>query len=192
MAKPLGVARSTLQGWNARAAASDCPPALARFLESPEGVQWLHRQVITAHFAITLLGGAGVCVVCQFLELSGLAAFVAASYGTRQGIHAALEETLGRYAREQRATHARRRHAVSRDHGVRGRDLSSSPPCTMTSSADPTEPRPPNASSADLPIRCSGACSNSCPLRHDPPASGQGRRNPHTSCRSPHNGWLER
>ena len=103
VAKQLGVARSTLQGWNARAAASDCPPALAQFLESPEGVQWLHRQVIAAHFAITLLGGAGVRVVCQFLELSGLAQFVAASYGTQQGLNAALEEALGHYAREQRA-----------------------------------------------------------------------------------------
>mgnify|MGYP001826539729 CR=1 FL=1 len=104
VAKQLGVARSTLQGWKARPGASDCPAALAQFLESPEGVQWLHRQVIAAHFAITLLGGAGVRVVCQFLELSGLAPFVAASYGTQQGLNAALEEALGRYAREQRAT----------------------------------------------------------------------------------------
>jgi len=103
LAKQLGVARSTLQGWKARAEASDCPTALAQFVESPEGVQWLHRQVIAAHFAITLLGGAGVRVVCQFLELSGLAQFVAASYGTQQGLNAALEEALVTYAREQRS-----------------------------------------------------------------------------------------
>ncbi|SBT06655.1 hypothetical protein ACCAA_350061 [Candidatus Accumulibacter aalborgensis] len=33
---------------------------------------------MAAHFAITLRGGAGVRVVCQFLELSGLSAFVGA------------------------------------------------------------------------------------------------------------------
>ena len=43
VAKQLGVARSTLQGWNARAAASDCPPALAQFLKSPEGALTLTR-----------------------------------------------------------------------------------------------------------------------------------------------------
>jgi hypothetical protein len=70
-------------------------------------VRWLHQLVLAAHFSITLQGGAGVRVVCQFLELSGLSAFVGASYGTHQGLNAALEEALVAVADEQRAALAR-------------------------------------------------------------------------------------
>jgi hypothetical protein len=76
-------------------------------METPEGVRWLHQLVLAAHFSITLQGGAGIRVVCQFLELSGLSAFVGASYGTHQGLNAALEEALVAVAHEQRAALAR-------------------------------------------------------------------------------------
>ena len=102
LAEQVGVARSTLQDWAARLPPSDCPAGLADFLQSPQGVQWLHRQVLAAHVAITLLGGAGVRVVCTFLELSGLAQFVGGSYGVQQAFNAALEGAVGDYAREQR------------------------------------------------------------------------------------------
>ena len=39
---------------------------------------------------------------CQFLELSGLSAFVASSYGMQQRINAALEEAVVEHARIQR------------------------------------------------------------------------------------------
>lgn len=72
-------------------------------METPEGVRWLHQLVLAAHFTITLQGGAGVRVVCQFLELSGLSAFVGASYGAHQGLNVALEEAVVAVAGEQRA-----------------------------------------------------------------------------------------
>ena len=83
------------------------PAALAAWMETPEGVRWLHQLVLAAHFSITLQGAAGIRVVCQFLELSGLSAFVGASYGTQQGLNAALEEALVAVADEQRAALAR-------------------------------------------------------------------------------------
>jgi hypothetical protein len=76
-------------------------------VETPEGVRWLHQMVLAAHFTITLQGGAGVRVVCQFLELSGLSLFVGASYGAHQGLNAALEEAVVAVACEQRAALAR-------------------------------------------------------------------------------------
>ena len=103
VAADLGLARSTLQDWCKPAPIGAAPAVLAAFVETPEGVQWLHRLVLAAHFTITLQGGAGVRVVCQFLELSGLSAFVGASYGIRQGFNAALEEAVVAVAREQRA-----------------------------------------------------------------------------------------
>jgi len=103
MAAQLGVARSTLQdGGVAAVEGQEAPAALVAFVQTPEGVQWLQRQVLAAHFVITLLAGAGVRVVCQYLELSGLSAFVGASYGTQQRLTVALEALVVAVAAEQR------------------------------------------------------------------------------------------
>lgn len=103
VAAQLGVARSTLQDWCLPAAVGgEVPAALQAFVQTPDGVRWLQRQVVVAQFVITLLAGAGVRVVCQFLELSGLSAFVGASYGTQQQINAALESAVVALAEEQR------------------------------------------------------------------------------------------
>lgn len=102
VAADLGVARSTLQDWCKSAPVGAAPAALAAFVETAEGVCWLRQVVLAAHFAITLQGGAGVRVVCQFLELSGLSAFVGAGYGTQQALNAALEEAVVAVAQPQR------------------------------------------------------------------------------------------
>lgn len=88
-----GVARSTLRHWNA-SPATPAPAALAAFVETPEGVVWLRRILVAAHWSIGEQGGAGVRVVCDFLERSGLSAFIGASYGTQQTFHAGLEEQI--------------------------------------------------------------------------------------------------
>lgn len=102
VAAELGVARSTLQDWSRASSAKAVREALAAFVATPEGVRWLHRMVLAAQFAITLRGGAGVRVVCEFLELSGLSAFVGASYGSQQALNAALEAAVVAVAEEQR------------------------------------------------------------------------------------------
>ena len=103
VAAPLGVARSTLQdGCLPVAVGGEVPAAWQAFVQTPDGVRWLQRQVVVAQFVVTLLAGAGVRVGCQFLELSGLSAFVGASYGTQQPINAALESAVVALAEEQR------------------------------------------------------------------------------------------
>ena len=65
-------------------AAGECQPG---DLSVPEvGIAFLHRMVIAAHFAITMIGPSGVRVVCQFLELCGVDQFVASSYGSQQSV----------------------------------------------------------------------------------------------------------
>jgi hypothetical protein len=103
MVRELGVARSSLRDWQRRAEQTPAPAALVAFAESAEGVQWLHRQVMAMHFVITLLAGAGVRLVCEYLELSGLSAFVASSYGAQQQISVALEEAVVASGEQQRA-----------------------------------------------------------------------------------------
>jgi hypothetical protein len=97
------VARSTLQHWRRASSLDGVPEALAALAATPEGVRWLQRMLLAAQFVITLRGGAGVRVVCEFLQLSGLSAFVAASYGSQQKLNSALEKAVVALAEEQRA-----------------------------------------------------------------------------------------
>jgi hypothetical protein len=103
IAEELGIARGTLHDWRKRAPVQPVPATLAAFAQSPEGVEWLHRLVAAAHFALGLLGGGSPRSVCEFLRLSGLDALVGASYGSQRRMSVALEEAAVAYAREQRA-----------------------------------------------------------------------------------------
>ena len=81
----------------------ETPAELAAFVASEAGVHWLHRLVLAIHFVITLRAGGGVRLVSEVLELSGLSAFVGASYGSQQALNAALEQAVVDVAAEQRA-----------------------------------------------------------------------------------------
>ncbi|MBK1648151.1 hypothetical protein CKO36_05935, partial [Rhabdochromatium marinum] len=74
-----GVARSTLRHWTGRQAIK-APAGLARFVETPEGVVWLSRVESAAHWCIGERAGAGIRVIVEFLELSGLSAFIAQQF----------------------------------------------------------------------------------------------------------------
>jgi hypothetical protein len=102
-AAAVGRPRSTLRDWaQAQGASPEVPTALAAFCACEAGVQWLHRLVLALQFVITLRAGGGVRLVCECLELSGLSAFVGASYGSQQGLNAALEQAVVAIAAEQR------------------------------------------------------------------------------------------
>lgn len=100
----IGCPRSTLRAWAcSELAAGDAPAELAAFVASEAGVHWLHRLIVAIHFVITLRAGGGVRLVSEILELSGLSAFVGASYGSQQALNAALEQAVVEVAAEQRA-----------------------------------------------------------------------------------------
>jgi hypothetical protein len=102
-AAAIGCPRSTLRAWaRSQRADGDAPAPLAAFVATPAGVHWLHRLVLAIQFVITLRAGGGVRLVSEVLELSGLSAFVGASYGTQQALNAALEQAVVDIAAEQR------------------------------------------------------------------------------------------
>lgn len=103
VAAELGVPRSTLQAWCREVPRGDPPAALTAFIRTPEGVSWLHRLVLAAHFTITLRAAGGTRLVSEFLELSGLSALVGSSDGAQHALNAALEMALVEVAAEQRA-----------------------------------------------------------------------------------------
>ena len=94
LTEELDIPRSTLQYWLDRRAMLDEDPALIAFFESPVGVAFLHRLVVAAHVVITLLGAGGIRLVCQFLELTGVAPFVASSYSAQHTVAMAVEKAV--------------------------------------------------------------------------------------------------
>ncbi|WP_093028410.1 DUF6399 domain-containing protein [Thiocapsa roseopersicina] len=102
VAADMGVARSTLRGWCRDVPHGDSPAGLTAFARTPEGVAWLHRMVLAAHFSITLRAAGGTRLVSEFLELSGLSAFVGVSDGAQHALNAALETAVVAVAAEQR------------------------------------------------------------------------------------------
>ncbi|NTW88809.1 MAG: hypothetical protein HGB26_06745 [Desulfobulbaceae bacterium] len=102
IAEEIGVARSTLQYWGKSKRAIDAAPEVVEFFESPIGVAFLHRLVMTVHFVMTQLGPCGIRLVCLFLNLSGLDQFVGASYGSQQKVTTAMEEAIVNYGNEEK------------------------------------------------------------------------------------------
>ncbi|WP_242464817.1 hypothetical protein [Halorhodospira abdelmalekii] len=101
------MARGTLRHWLASDAGIEAPAGLAAFCATPEGIAWLQRALVAAHWCISERGGAGIRVVMEFLEYSGLASFIGASYGTQQAFQAELESHILACADEQREALAR-------------------------------------------------------------------------------------
>ncbi len=102
VAARLGVPRSTLRGWCAAEPLAGLPAAVAACLATPTGARWLHQLVVVMHLIITLRAGAGVRLVCEFLELSGLSAAVGASYGSQYAVTVQVQEAVAKQAQEQR------------------------------------------------------------------------------------------
>lgn len=103
VAAALGVPRSTLRGWRAAPLREGVPAEVAAALATPAGRQWLCRLVVTLHLVITLRAAGGIRLVCECLQLSGLAGVVGASYGSQQAVNAAVQEAVVAEAKAQRA-----------------------------------------------------------------------------------------
>lgn len=97
------IPRTTFQYWRERRDKIDAPPGVVEFFESSEGLEFLHQIVTAAQFTITELAGGGIRVVCQFLHLSGLSAFVASSYGAQRQAIINMENEIISYGRQERS-----------------------------------------------------------------------------------------
>lgn len=101
-AEEVGVPRSTLRYWSERRRTLDLPAPVATFLETPAGLAWLQHLVLAAVFVMTLRGPEGIRLVCEFLELSGLAEVVGASFGSIQKLTLQMQEQAAAFGEEQR------------------------------------------------------------------------------------------
>jgi hypothetical protein len=105
IAGQLEVPARTLHHWVRREqrliASSSWPKPVARFLETPEGLDFLHRLFTAAHLVFVQATDCGLRNLCWFLRLSGLDEFIAPSYGAQQAVAEELESLLVRFGEEE-------------------------------------------------------------------------------------------
>jgi hypothetical protein len=102
-AEAEGVPVSSLYHLLARKAAIDAPEAEKAFFMSPEGLALLHRIHTGLHLVFIQAAGGGVDRACEFLALSRLDRYIAASHGTQDSFADDMERLLGDYADAQGA-----------------------------------------------------------------------------------------
>jgi hypothetical protein len=105
IAGELGVPARTLHHWVWREreliATSSWPKPVARFLETPAGLDLLHRVFTAAHLVFVQASDCGLRNLGWFLQLSGLDAFIAPSYGAQQAVAEEMESLLVQFAAEE-------------------------------------------------------------------------------------------
>jgi hypothetical protein len=105
IAGQLDVPARTLHHWvrqkRTRIKNSSLSRPAAGFLETPEGLDFLHRVFAAAHLAFVQAGDCGLRKMCWFLKLSGLDTFVASSYGAQQAVAEEIESLLVRFGEEE-------------------------------------------------------------------------------------------
>ena len=99
------VPARTLHHWIHRERAlvhnSSWPESAARFLETPDGLDFLHRLVTAAHLVFVQANDCGLRNLGWFLQLSGLDEFIAPSYGAQQTVAEEMESLLIRFGQEE-------------------------------------------------------------------------------------------
>ena len=98
-----GVPRTTLQYWRARRDQIEASPGVVAFFESPEGVVFLERLTLAAHFCLTLVGDSGIRLVSAFLDHAGLSGFIGCSYGAQQQVGSELLDLVTAYGKQEQA-----------------------------------------------------------------------------------------
>lgn len=106
IADQLDVPPRTLHYWVHRERAligsSSWPKGVAHFLETPGGLDLLHRVFTAAHLVFVQANDCGLRNLSWFLHLSGLDEFIAPSYGAQQAVAEEMESLLIRFGQEER------------------------------------------------------------------------------------------
>ena len=105
IARQLEVPDSTLRYWLRkrwnRMTQSRWPPQVVHFLDSPDGLAFLHVLLTAAHLVFVQTNDCGIRNLCWFLELSGLNEFIAPSYGAQRAVAQQMESLLITFGEEE-------------------------------------------------------------------------------------------
>ncbi len=100
--KVTGIARSTLAYWDQRRNSHSVTQETARFLESPDGLSFLHTLICALHLVFQQAGTCGVRPICDFLALTNLDSFAAASYGSQYRFSLEVQQALSQFGEEEK------------------------------------------------------------------------------------------
>ncbi len=95
------IPRATLQYWLKRRDLIPHHPEVVALFESPTGLALLHQILLALHLIIGWMGGGGIRLISTFLEMTGLDAFLAPSYGVQQGIAVTMQQALVDFAQQE-------------------------------------------------------------------------------------------
>jgi len=77
------------------------PHRVVYFLDSPDGIEFLHHLHVALHLVFGQANDCGLRALSWFLKLSGLDEFLPASYGALQAFAVHLETSLAEYGQQQ-------------------------------------------------------------------------------------------
>ncbi len=80
---------------------SSWPHDVARFFETPHGLDFLERLLTAAHLVFVQANDCGLRNLSWFIELSGLDQFIAPSYGAQQAVAEEVESLLIHFGQEE-------------------------------------------------------------------------------------------
>ena len=105
LAGRLDLPARTLHHWVQQERAlrkrSSWPPTATGFLESPAGLDFLHRLLTAAHLVFVQGSDCGLRNLGWFLRLSGLDEFIAPSYGAQRAVAEEMEALLVDFGEEE-------------------------------------------------------------------------------------------
>lgn len=102
-AREAGIPRASLQNWLRRKQNLKGSPALVAFLESPDGLAFLHVIVVALHLVFNKNGCGSIRNIVDFLEKTGLDAFVASSIGHHHELSQKMDALLVAYGEQEKA-----------------------------------------------------------------------------------------
>ncbi len=102
-ARKAGIPRSSLQNWLRRKQKLKGSPALVAFFESPDGLAFLHVIVVALHLVFSKNGCGSIRNIVDFLEKTGLDAFVASSIGHHHELSLKMDALLVAYGEEEKS-----------------------------------------------------------------------------------------
>ena len=110
-AKEVGIPRTTMRSWERRRRKGQ-GQGVPEFFQTKEGVEWVSRLVWALLFVMSLRCPAGLRCIGEVLELSGLGAIAAGSFGTMQRALVIVSSTTKKTATEQQHPAGPKRRAV--------------------------------------------------------------------------------
>jgi predicted XRE-type DNA-binding protein len=101
VAKLLNIPRSTLRDRASKRASCKLSQATQNFLDTEDGMQFIHRVILAVEFLVTQVSHGGLRIVQKFLKMTQLHYWASSSVGSIQNCIKVMEERIITFGNEQ-------------------------------------------------------------------------------------------